>query len=65
MTGTRDAMPKHSWRWGRARAFVTVGEAITTRGMTLDDLEELKRATRSAIESLRVELEERAGRDAA
>jgi 1-acyl-sn-glycerol-3-phosphate acyltransferase len=65
VTGTRDAMPKHSWRWGRARAFVTVGQAIPTRGMTLDDLEELKRVTRHAIEALRVKLEERAATDVA
>jgi 1-acyl-sn-glycerol-3-phosphate acyltransferase len=53
VAGTRPALPKHSWRFGHARALVTVGEPIPTRGMTLDDLERLKTETRAAIAALR------------
>jgi 1-acyl-sn-glycerol-3-phosphate acyltransferase len=57
VAGTRDALPKHSWRFGWSRGLVTVGQPISTAGMTLDDLERLKSDTRAAIEKLRAEIE--------
>ena len=64
VAGTRDALPKHSWRFGFARGLVTMGKPISTAGMTLDDIERLKNETRAQIESMVAELEE-AGRDEA
>jgi 1-acyl-sn-glycerol-3-phosphate acyltransferase len=51
--GTREALPKHSWRFGRARGRVIVGSPISTRGMTLADVDRLKAEARSRIEALR------------
>jgi 1-acyl-sn-glycerol-3-phosphate acyltransferase len=53
VAGTRRALPKHSWRFSRARALVTVGAPLSTRGMTAADLPRLKAAAREQIESLR------------
>lgn len=49
VAGTATALPKDDWRFGKARAFVTVGEPIPTRGLTLDDVEALKATTRQRI----------------
>ena len=54
--GTRDAMLKGSWKIGRTRALVKVGEPISTQGMTLDDLESLKAEARARIQALREEI---------
>lgn len=51
--GTRTALPKDDWRFGHARGFVTVGEPISTEGMSLDDLESLKAQSRTAVQALR------------
>ena len=51
--GTRDALPKHSWLFGSADAWVTVGTPIETRGLTLGDVEALKGEARAQIEKLR------------
>ena len=56
VAGTREALPKHSWRFGRARGVVVVGEPIATDGMTLEDLPTLKAQTRAAIEALYAEI---------
>jgi 1-acyl-sn-glycerol-3-phosphate acyltransferase len=56
VAGTSEALPKHSWRFGRARARVTVGEAISTKGMTLESVETLKVEARARIEALRERL---------
>ncbi len=50
--GTRDALPKHSWRFGRSGARVAVGTPISTAGMTSDDVEKLKGEARARIEAL-------------
>ena len=47
--GTRTALPKHSWQFGRARARVAVGQPIATAGKSIDELKQLARAQ---IESL-------------
>jgi 1-acyl-sn-glycerol-3-phosphate acyltransferase len=49
VAGTRDALPKHSWKFGRSRGRVVVGEPIPSQGKTL---EALKAEVRSAIELL-------------
>ncbi len=56
VSGTRRALPKHSWRFNTSRALVTVGTPISTKGMTLDDMEKLKAMARAQIESLRASL---------
>lgn len=53
VSGTRSALPKHSWRFGFSRARVTVGTPLSTRGMTLADVELLKARAREQILSLR------------
>ena len=47
--GTRTALPKHSWHFGRAQARVAVGTPIATCGRSID---ELKQLARDQIESL-------------
>lgn len=61
--GTRESLPKHSWRFQRARARVTVGTPLSTRGLTLVDLESLKGAARREIEALIERLRRAAGTD--
>ncbi|RYZ39698.1 MAG: 1-acyl-sn-glycerol-3-phosphate acyltransferase [Myxococcaceae bacterium] len=56
VSGTRLALPKHSWRFATSRGLVTVGTPISTKGMTLDDLESLKNQARAQIEALRSSL---------
>jgi 1-acyl-sn-glycerol-3-phosphate acyltransferase len=57
LRGTREAMPKHAWRFGRSKARVRCGTPISTEGRTLDDLEALKAEARAQIEALRDELD--------
>ena len=54
--GTHRALPKHSWRFGLSKALVTVGTPISTKGMTLADVERLKELARGQIEALRLKL---------
>lgn len=56
VSGTGDALPKHSWKLGRAEARVTVGTPISTAGMSLSDVERLKADARAQIEELRARL---------
>jgi 1-acyl-sn-glycerol-3-phosphate acyltransferase len=56
VSGTRRALPKHSWRFATSRALVTVGTPISTQGMTLDDVERLKNMAREQILALRASL---------
>lgn len=58
IAGTREALPKHSWRFGRSDGRVTVGTPISTEGMTLADVEGLKARARADIEALRARLAE-------
>ena len=41
--GTRDALRKHDWRFGYAKAEVRVLEPVETEGMTVADLDTLRR----------------------
>jgi 1-acyl-sn-glycerol-3-phosphate acyltransferase len=54
--GTRQALPKHSWRVGISRALVTVGEPIPTQGMGEGDAEKLSALAREQIVRMREEL---------
>ncbi|MBZ4419860.1 1-acyl-sn-glycerol-3-phosphate acyltransferase [Myxococcus sp. RHSTA-1-4] len=56
VSGTRRALPKHSWRFATSRGLVTVGTPISTKGMTLADLEKLKDLARTQILALRAGL---------
>jgi 1-acyl-sn-glycerol-3-phosphate acyltransferase len=56
VSGTRRALPKHSWRFAPSRGLVTVGTPISTKGMTLADVERLKELARQQILSLRESL---------
>jgi 1-acyl-sn-glycerol-3-phosphate acyltransferase len=53
VSGTRRALPKHSWRFAISRGLVTVGTPISTKGMTLADVERLKAMAREQILTLR------------
>ncbi|HYH95465.1 lysophospholipid acyltransferase family protein [Hyalangium sp.] len=56
VSGTRRALPKHSWRFATAKGLVTVGTPISTQGMTLADVERLKALAREQILALRASL---------
>src|SRR3954453_23147829 len=49
VSGTRNALPKHDWRFGRSVAQVRVLEQIETAGLTLDDVPALKARVRELI----------------
>ncbi len=57
VAGTRSALPKHSWRFGRSCGRVTLGRPIETKSMTLDDLDDLKAQARGQIETLKKQLD--------
>ena len=59
--GTRDALPKHDWRFNRSTATVRVLEPVETAGLTADDVPALRDRVRAIIERARNEL---AGRPA-
>jgi 1-acyl-sn-glycerol-3-phosphate acyltransferase len=56
VAGTARSLPKHSWRFSRARGRVAVGTPLSTRGMTAEDIPRLKAAAREQIQALRREL---------
>jgi 1-acyl-sn-glycerol-3-phosphate acyltransferase len=49
VTGTKEALRKHDWRFGRAEAEVRVLPPIDTAGLTLDDVGDLKERVRALI----------------
>ena len=57
VAGTRDALPKHSWKFGFANGLVKVGTPIVTRGLSLDDIETVKTQAREQIEAMVAEIE--------
>ncbi|HJS48465.1 MAG TPA: lysophospholipid acyltransferase family protein [Gemmatimonadales bacterium] len=61
VAGTRNALPKHDWRFNRARAEVRILQPVETAGLTMADLQSLKARVREAIARGREEL--RAGLD--
>ncbi len=60
--GSREALPKHAWRFGRSRALVRCGTPISTQGRTLADVPALKAEVRAQIEALREALDAELGR---
>lgn len=59
--GTRDAMAKGSFLFGRARAEVRALEPISTEGLTLRDVPELRDRVRALIAEAREEMKGSAG----
>ncbi len=49
VSGTKEALRKHDWRFGRADAEVHVLDPIDTAGLTLADLDSLRDRVRDAI----------------
>ncbi len=56
VSGTRDALPKHDWRFGRSRGRVIAGTPIETTGMSLDDVPKLREEARAQIVALQARL---------
>ena len=54
--GTRDALRKHDWRLGYAKAEVRVLDPIATEGMTMDDVAALSDRVRELIVAARDDL---------
>ena len=53
VTGTRSALPKHSWKFGRAEGRVTVGTPFSTAGLGPADVDRLRERVRAEIQTLR------------
>lgn len=58
VAGTRTALPKHDWRFGRARAQVEVLPPVETSGLTLKDASALRDRVREMISQARDRLQE-------
>jgi len=56
LAGTEDSLAVSSFIFGHSKAVVTVGKPISTKGMTLDDVEKLKEAARKQIETMYKEI---------
>jgi len=54
--GTRNALIKHDWRFGRCDAVVRILDPIPTTGMTLDDVETLREQVRDLIAATKADL---------
>jgi 1-acyl-sn-glycerol-3-phosphate acyltransferase len=59
VAGTRTALPKHDWRFGRAVAQVVVLPPVETNNLTLKDASELRDRVRGMIDQARTSLQER------
>jgi len=55
--GTRDALRKHDWRLGYAKAEVRVLDPVPTEGMTVEDLDTLRSKVRAMIAAARNDLQ--------
>jgi 1-acyl-sn-glycerol-3-phosphate acyltransferase len=53
LVGTRDALAKHDWRFGRADAHVRVLPPVEVTGYTLRTVDELKEKVRMLIDEAR------------
>jgi len=58
VSGTRTALPKNNWRFGRSVAEVRVLEPVETTGLTLEDVPALKAKVRDMIVRARDQLAE-------
>lgn len=61
VSGTRNALRKHDWRFGRADAEVRVLPPVSTEGLTVDDVSALREEVRSLIEVQRDAMRAAAG----
>ncbi len=59
VAGTRGALKKGDWRPGKAEGVILVGEPISTAGMSVKNLKDLKATSRAAVTALKQELNER------
>lgn len=57
VSGTRTALRKHDWRFGRSVAEVRVLEPVETEGLTADDIPRLKAIVRDRIGAARMALQ--------
>lgn len=55
--GTRDALIKHDWRFGRCDAVVQILDPIPTTGLTLEDVDTLREQVRDLIAETKADLE--------
>jgi len=53
VAGTGTALPKHSWKFGRAEGRVTVGTPFSTAGLGPADVDRLRDRVRAEIQTLR------------
>jgi 1-acyl-sn-glycerol-3-phosphate acyltransferase len=61
LSGTRNALPKHDWHFGKSVAEVQVLEPVETAGLTLDDVPAIKSRVREMITRARDALAARRG----
>ena len=54
--GTRNALIKHDWRFGRCDAVVQILDPIPTTGMTLEDVDALREQVRDLIAATKADL---------
>lgn len=59
ITGAKDILPKHSWRFSSTKSTMRglVGDPISVKGLTEEDLAELMARTRAAISVLKNQLD--------
>lgn len=57
VSGTARALPKFSWRFGFSRARVMVGEPVSTKGLTAEDVPALRDRVRQIISDMRAQLQ--------
>lgn len=55
--GTRNALIKHDWRFGRCDAVVQILDPIPTTGLTLEDVDTLREQVRDLIAETKADLE--------
>ena len=54
--GTRNALIKHDWRFGRCDAVVQILDPIPTAGLTLEDVDKLREQVRDLIAEAKADL---------
>jgi len=57
IVGTRDALAKHDWRFGRSDAEVRVLPPVLVTGLSLKDTESLKERVRASIDAARKDMQ--------